>query len=70
MFLCSCRAITEARVREAGERGIIDEEGLIEEFGLDAPECCGRCEREIGRFVAVARQSAPLELVRVLAGRA
>lgn len=57
MFLCSCKAITDAQVRTLGMRGVVSGPALIEALGLDSPECCGRCVREIERFAQVAQSA-------------
>jgi bacterioferritin-associated ferredoxin len=54
MYLCSCRAINDSHVRELGRAGVCAAEDLIEVLGLNQPGCCGRCQRRIDRFVAVA----------------
>lgn len=61
MYLCVCRGITEADVRRAGYAGVVEPDDLIALFQLDAPSCCGRCEREIDQFVALARESSAPE---------
>lgn len=65
MIFCSCKAISEDEVRELGARGIVRGQILIAVLGLDAPECCGRCARDVERLEAVAREglAAPFELV-------
>lgn len=72
MFVCSCKAITEAQVRALGAHGVVSGPALIEALELDAPECCGRCVREIGRLAAVAQkaQANSLEFLGVLSSRA
>lgn len=71
MFLCSCKAITEAHVRALGERGVVSGPALAEALGLDAPECCGRCVRDIERFATIAQhaQAKPLPFVGVLSSK-
>ena len=54
MYLCLCKAVNDSCVRELGQAGVCTPQGLIEALGLDEPECCGRCARNIHRFVALA----------------
>ena len=56
MYACICRAITEADVRRAGRAGVTSPEDLIALFGLRDRSCCGRCVRQIDRFVALAAE--------------
>jgi bacterioferritin-associated ferredoxin len=58
MYACNCRAITEDDVRRAGRRGVTDPEDLIALLGLDDARCCGRCERNVQQFVALAWEGA------------
>ena len=54
MYLCLCKAINDSQVRELGRAGVVSAGDLIEVLGLNQPGCCGRCQRRIDRFVAVA----------------
>jgi bacterioferritin-associated ferredoxin len=54
MFLCTCRAVSDTKVRELGRNGITAPNALVEALGLADPECCGRCIKSIKRFVTVA----------------
>ena len=54
MYLCLCKAVNDSCVKELGQAGVCTPQGLIEALGLDEPECCGRCRRNIHRFVALA----------------
>ncbi|MGD9890437.1 MAG: (2Fe-2S)-binding protein [Dehalococcoidia bacterium] len=54
MYACICRAITEAEVRRAGRAGVTSCEDLITFFGLRERSCCGRCLRQVDRFVRLA----------------
>jgi bacterioferritin-associated ferredoxin len=49
-----CKAISDSHVRELGRAGVRDAEDLIEVLGLDQPDCCGHCARQIDCFVDVA----------------
>jgi bacterioferritin-associated ferredoxin len=54
MYLCLCKAISDSHVRELGRAGVRSAEDLIEVLGLDQPDCCGHCAREIDCFVDLA----------------
>jgi bacterioferritin-associated ferredoxin len=55
MFLCLCKTVGDSHVRALGQSGLSTPEELIDALGLDHPECCGRCRRNIHRFVAIAK---------------
>ena len=59
MYVCSCRAITEADVRRLARLGLRPT-AIAEAFGLDEPGCCGRCLRDLERL-AVISEDAILE---------
>ena len=46
MYVCSCRAVTEARVDRLIREGARDARALIRALGLDARENCGICLRD------------------------
>lgn len=54
MYVCLCRGITEARVRQLGREGVTCPDALACTLGIDDPGCCGRCLKKIDRFVALA----------------
>jgi bacterioferritin-associated ferredoxin len=54
MYVCLCKGLTESEVRRVGEAGLVDSSSLVERFGLDDDECCGRCARNIHELVALA----------------
>ncbi|MGH7255810.1 MAG: (2Fe-2S)-binding protein [Nitrospirales bacterium] len=54
MYLCLCRGINEARVRELGSAGVVTPCRLAAELRIKERDCCGRCLRDIDQFVAVA----------------
>jgi bacterioferritin-associated ferredoxin len=58
MYVCSCKAITTADVRQAGRAGVLSSEALVAHFGLDDSRCCGRCLRQVERFVELAWEGA------------
>jgi bacterioferritin-associated ferredoxin len=61
MYVCLCKAITARHVQEAGQAGVDTPHGLTQHFGLDDEECCGFCEHNIVRLVAIARGEDPLK---------
>ncbi|HZR99767.1 MAG TPA: (2Fe-2S)-binding protein [Chloroflexota bacterium] len=54
MYLCVCNGVTESDVRRVARERYPTPDGLVRSLGLDSDGCCGRCAREIDRFVAVA----------------
>lgn len=54
MYVCVCKAIRDSDVRRQARKGVTTPEGLIKAFKLNDSKCCGRCAREIDRFVAIA----------------
>lgn len=46
MYVCSCRAVTEARVDRLIREGARDARALIRALGLDARENCSICLRD------------------------
>ncbi|HEX5139839.1 MAG TPA: (2Fe-2S)-binding protein [Dehalococcoidia bacterium] len=60
MYVCLCKGITDRQVRSAGLAGVITPAELVRHFGLDDEECCGFCEHNIFRMVAIARGEDPM----------
>ncbi len=58
MYLCLCRGITEADVREAGRAGCVMPCQLKSKFGLTESGNCGRCAKNIHEYVEIAVQGA------------
>jgi bacterioferritin-associated ferredoxin len=54
MYLCLCKGITDADIREAGQSGIVMPCQLKAKFGLKEAGCCGRCSKNIHEFVQIA----------------
>ena len=54
VYLCLCKGVSEARVRELGDVGICSPGDLAAALGLEEKTCCGRCLRKIDTFVAIA----------------
>lgn len=54
MYVCLCKGITEADVREAGRAGLVMPCQLKAKFGLKDAGCCGRCSKNIRGFVELA----------------
>ena len=64
MYVCLCNAITESKVKQAGQAGIVTARALIEHFGLENEECCGYCLKHIDFFVDIAEGDEALNYVR------
>ena len=61
MYVCLCKGITAKQVREVGETGITTPQSLVRHFALDDDECCGFCEHNIYRLVAISRGEDPMK---------
>ena len=54
MYICICKGIKESDVRELGQ-AITCPKKLANSLGLDDKKnCCGRCIKNISKFVALA----------------
>ena len=59
MYICICKGIKQSDVRELGQAGITCPKKLAESLGLDDKKnCCGRCIKNISKFVALAEEEA------------
>jgi bacterioferritin-associated ferredoxin len=58
MYMCVCKALTESDVRRVVQEGATTAERLISGLGLHDARCCGRCVREVDRYVTFASQVA------------
>lgn len=54
MYVCLCKGLTESDIQGAGQAGIVQAEQLVEAFGLNDDECCGRCARNIQDLMDLA----------------
>jgi bacterioferritin-associated ferredoxin len=60
MYICICKGIKESDVRKLGQAGITCPEKLADSLGLnDKQNCCGRCIKNIAKFVDLAEEEAP-----------
>jgi bacterioferritin-associated ferredoxin len=70
VYLCICKAITEARVRRLAASGVRTPEAMVAALRLDDPDCCGRCRRDVRRFMLVCDETlAPPATPPARAGR-
>ncbi len=53
MFLCVCKGVRFSEAVEAAREGVKTPESLIERFGFEDDECCGRCARNIDALVVL-----------------
>ena len=56
MYVCLCRGITENTIRQLGREGFVCADELACELGIDEPDCCGRCLKNIGSLVALTQE--------------
>jgi bacterioferritin-associated ferredoxin len=54
MYVCLCRGVTEADLRELGAAGFTTAAAISAALRLRDEDCCGRCQREIELLVSVA----------------
>jgi bacterioferritin-associated ferredoxin len=54
MYLCLCKGVKEAEVKQLARAGITAPEALIAALGLRDAECCGRCVDDMEDFILVA----------------
>ncbi len=62
MYICICKGIRESDVQELGKAGITCPKKLASALELnDKKNCCGRCIKNISKFVDLAKkeQSCP-----------
>ena len=55
MYMCSCKSLTVSDVLEAANKGVTSPEALLQNFGLEDEECCGRCAMYIDEFATLVR---------------
>jgi bacterioferritin-associated ferredoxin len=60
MYVCLCKGITEADIREFGRAGIVEPDALAAALGVDKKGCCGRCVRDIEELVSLAASETNL----------
>lgn len=67
MFLCVCKGVRVSEAVEAARDGATSPEAIIERFGFEDNECCGRCAREIDAIVVLVSDEIEksLETARV-----
>ena len=53
MFLCVCKGIRVSEAVDAAKSGAKSPKSLIERFGFEDAECCGRCARDIDDLVVL-----------------
>ena len=57
MFICVCKGIREADVRELGRAGVTCPQKLACSLEIDDEDnCCGRCMNNISDFVTIAAE--------------
>lgn len=65
MFLCVCKGIRVSEAAEAVKSGARTPQSLINRFGLEDDDCCGRCASDIVRLTNLVNS----ELAKVDAER-
>jgi len=58
MYVCLCKGLTEADVRQAAllehAADRLDADRLAQTLGIDDEECCGRCVKNIRQLAGLA----------------
>jgi bacterioferritin-associated ferredoxin len=54
MYVCLCKGITDSRVRELADSGLVGQDALASRLGINEESCCGRCLRDIQSLVVFA----------------
>ena len=65
MFLCMCKSVRVSEAVDAAGSGATSPEAMIEHFGFEDAECCGRCARDIDALVALVTDELQKSLVKV-----
>ena len=62
MYVCICKGIKESDVRKLGQAGLTCPKKLACALELDDKKrCCGRCIKNISKFVELAFEEASLQ---------
>jgi bacterioferritin-associated ferredoxin len=69
VYICLCKGISEAQVRELGLAGICSPDALAKTLGLEEEGVCGRCIRNMEALVALATREATLRGRSALFGK-
>ena len=67
MFLCVCKGVRVSEAVDAARSGAKTAESLIERFGFEDDECCGRCARDIDALVSLVTDELEKSLVKARA---
>ena len=55
MYVCVCKGVTLSAAVEAAKTRGVSPEALMEAFGFDDSESCGRCAENIGKISVLVR---------------
>jgi bacterioferritin-associated ferredoxin len=69
VYICLCKGISEAKIRELGLAGICSPDALARALGLEDEGVCGRCIRNIEALTALATREAALRGPAALLGK-
>ena len=64
MFLCMCKGVRVSEAVEAARAGATTPDSMIERFGFEDDECCGRCARDIDALVVLVTSELEKALLR------
>ena len=64
MYVCICKAVTKEEACRAASQGKCTREAIASEFGLNGDDACGRCIKNIERFMVTQSPPAPATLAR------
>jgi len=68
MYVCLCKGLREADVRQVALAGMVTAETVVAAFGLDDEDCCGRCARNVYDLVAIATGKEGCSITRERTG--
>lgn len=58
MYICLCKGVKESDVRQLALAGMVTAGNVVDAFGLDDEDCCGRCAKNVCELVALAASPA------------
>ena len=57
MYVCLCKGLTEADIRQMAPKPDLCPETFNACFGFDDEDCCGRCVENLHELIAIAKGS-------------
>ena len=60
MYICLCKGLTESDLLSAADAGHTGSQALVDHFGWEDKDCCGRCARNIKEIAEFSAEPCPL----------